>query len=436
MHESVAGSGVAARAGRGADGPPGSVVVVGASHAAVHLADKFRSGGYTGSLTLIGDEDRLPYQRPPLSKAWLKGEAVPDSLALRAADYYGANGIELLLGTTVQRIAAENDGVVVKMCHSDGSDGTRTFDRLVFATGASARRLDIPGGDHRDVLVLRTLDHAERLAERVGAGPIVVIGGGFVGLEVAATLRGLDVDVTVIEAGAQLMGRAVGAGTAEFMLAAHREMGVDVLLEATPTEIVVDGDRIRAVRLADGREIVAATVLVGVGAEPRTELGEHLGLLRDRGIVVDERCLASDGRTLAIGDCAVQQSAEGVRMRLESIDNATEQANIAAGTLLGNTAAERFAPWFWSDQGSWKLQIVGIVEGNTDVLVRRDPDRPQRRVSLYFDEGILVAAECVNAPADFVALRSALARGVQVPREMLMDEKVPLKKLLTAVRAV
>lgn len=421
--------------GTGTGGRPRSVAVVGASHAAVHLADRLRLGGYTGQLTLVGDETHLPYQRPPLSKAWLKGEATPDQLALRAANYYSDNEIEVLLGTTVRRIEREGDGVALHLEQTGGSVETRTFDRLVLATGARARQLAVPGSDHPNVLVLRGLDDAGRLAERVAAGPVVVIGGGFVGLEVAATLRGLGVAVTVVEAGPQLMGRAVGPGTAEFLLAAHREMGVDVLLDTKPVEIALDGDRIRAVRLDDGREIGAATVLVGVGAEPRTDLAEQLGLTCDRGIVVDERCATSDGRVLAIGDCTVQETNEGARLRLESVDNATEQAEVAAAVLLGSEAAERPVPWFWSDQGSWKLQIVGLVGGHTDVLVRTDPSKPQRRVALYFEDDRLLAAECVNAPADFVALRSALARGYRPPRELFADETVPVKKLLSAVRS-
>ncbi|MEU5844526.1 FAD-dependent oxidoreductase [Rhodococcus sp. NPDC047139] len=419
----------------GADRPPRSVVVVGASHAAVQLADRLRLGGYTGSLTLVGDETHPPYHRPPLSKAWLKGEAMPDQLVLRAAEHYSDNEIEMLLGTTVQRVERDGDGVALHLQRSDRSVETRTFDRLVLATGARARRLDIPGSDHPDVLVLRTLDHARRLAGRVGTGPVVVVGGGFVGLEVAATLRGLGVAVTVVEAGPHLMGRAVGAGTAEFLLAAHREMGVDVILETKPVEIALDGDRIRAVRLDDGREIAAATVLVGVGAEPRTELAEQLGLVCDRGIVVDERCVTSDGRILAIGDCTVQETVEGARIRLESVDNATEQADVAAASLLGRAAPVRPAPWFWSDQGSWKLQMAGRIDGHTDVVVLTDPSKPRRRVALYFEDDRLLAAECVNAPADFVALRSALLRGYRPSRELFSDPTVPLKKLLGVVRS-
>lgn len=419
--------------GRGTGDPPLGVAVVGASHAAVHLADRLRAGGYTGPLTLIGGEPHLPYQRPPLSKAWLKGDGSASSLVLRAENYYADNGIELLSGTVAEKAERDGDGVTLQLRRADGSRETRSFDRLVLATGARARRLEIPGSDHRDVLVLRELDDARRLAERIGCGPVVVIGGGFIGLEVAATLRGLGAEVTVVEAGPRPMGRAVGSGTAEFLLAAHAEMGVDIVLAAEPTEIVVAGDRIRGVRLADGREIPAATVLVGVGAEPRTELAEQLGLECDRGVVVDEQCLASDGHTLAIGDCTVQVSRGGGRVRLESVDNAIEQANAAAATILGHDVPERPAPWFWSDQGSWKLQIVGLVDENADVVIRSDIGKPQRRVTLYFADDALIAAECVNAPADFVAVRSALARGVRPSRDELADNGVALKKLLAAL---
>ncbi|MGV9709079.1 NAD(P)/FAD-dependent oxidoreductase [Gordonia sp. NPDC003424] len=416
------------------EGPPGRIVVVGASHAAVALADHLRSGGYTGDLTLIGHETHLPYQRPPLSKAWLKGDADVDTLLLREASYYTDNGIELILGARVTGIDRRDAGGVVHVDHLDGGSTSVGYDRLVLATGARPRRLSIPGSDHRDVLVLRGIDHAELLAQRVTAGPVVVIGGGFVGLEVAATMRGLGADVTVIEAGRQLMGRAVGVETAGFLLDAHRAMSVEVLLDVLPTEIVISDDAIRSVRLADGREIPASTVLVGVGAEPRTELAEQLGLAVDRGVVVDAACVTSDGSTVAIGDCTVTTTIDGGRLRLESVDNAMEQAAAAAATLLGSEPPKRPDPWFWSDQGDWKLQIVGQIAGHTTVLVRTDPAKPNRRVALYFAADRLIAAECVNAPADFVAIRNALAKGYRSGPEVLADNDVPLRKLLTAVR--
>ncbi|MBF6353082.1 FAD-dependent oxidoreductase [Nocardia higoensis] len=409
--------------------PPRSIAVVGASHAAVHLADRLRSEGYRGEITLISQEPHLPYQRPPLSKAWLKGAATEESVLLREPAYYADQRIELLTGTRVEHVERTDDGVVVRFSGEDGAS-SRRFDRLVLATGARARRPALPGSEHPDVLVLRDLDHARSLAERVQAGPIVVIGGGFIGLEVAATARALGAQVTVVEAGERLLGRAVGEPTAHTLLTAHRAMATDVVLGAMPTEIVHDETGVRGVRLADGREIPAATVLLGVGAEPRTELAEQLGVECDGGVVVDERCLASDSWTLAIGDCTVHVSSAGGRYRLESVDNAVEQANAAAAVLLGKPLPQRPTPWFWSDQGDQKLQIVGLMGGHTSVLLRIDPDKPRRRVALYFADDVLIAAECLNSPADFLALRTAFGRGRRPGPDELSDVTVPLKKLL------
>ncbi|MBF6079550.1 NAD(P)/FAD-dependent oxidoreductase [Nocardia beijingensis] len=418
----------------GAEAPvPHNVVVVGASHAGVQLADRLRAEGYTGEITLISHESHLPYQRPPLSKAWLKGEASTDSVLLRDPAHYADQKIELITGTRVEQLERVPGGVEVWFSRR-GERQTRRFDQLVLATGARARRLTLPGADHPDVLVLRDLDHARSLAARVQAGPIVVIGGGFVGLEVAATARALGAEVTVIEAGERLLARAVGPDTAATLLAAHRAMATEVVLGAAPAEILHGDNGIHAVRLDDGREIPAATVLVGIGAQARTELAEQLGLECDGGVVVDERCRASDGWTLAIGDCTTHVSGAGSRYRLESVDNAVEQANTAAAVLLGRPVPDRAAPWFWSDQGDQKLQITGLIGGHTSMLVRVDPERPRRRVALYFAGAALVAAECLNSPADFVALRSALGRGYRPGPDDLSDTSIPLKKLLAPVR--
>ncbi|MFI1462410.1 NAD(P)/FAD-dependent oxidoreductase [Nocardia carnea] len=416
------------------DGPvPHSVVIVGASHAGVQLADCLRGEGYTGKITLISYEAHPPYQRPPLSKAWLKGEMNSDSVLLRAPAYYSDQKIELITGARVEHLDRTPEGVELRFSRG-GERLVRRFDRLVLATGARARRPALPGADHPDVLVLRELDHARSLANRIQAGPMVVVGGGFVGLEVAATARALGTEVTVIEAGERLLARAVGPDTADTLLAAHRAMGTEMVLGAVPTEVRHRDDGTRCVLLDDGREIPAATVLLGVGAQARTELAEQLELVCDCGIVVDERCLASDGWTLAVGDCTTTVTGAGVRYRLESVDNAVEQAGIAAAVLLGRPVPDRPVPWFWSDQGDQKLQIAGLLTGHTSMLVRVDPGRPRRQVALYFADDALLAAECLNSPADFVALRSALGRGHRPGPEVLSDSSVPLGKLLASVR--
>lgn len=405
-----------------------SLLVVGAGQAAVQFADRVRQGGHRGPVTLIGAEPHLPYQRPPLSKAWLRGEASAADLMLRAPDHYDDHGIELITDAVVERLERDGDGVVGHWrCHPDGTHARR-FDRVVFATGARPRRLTIPGADHPDVLELRDIADAGRLVDRL-PGRVVVIGGGFIGLEVAATARDLGAEVTVVEAGDRLMGRAVDASTAEFLTRGHRAAGIEILLGAVPDRIEADGAGLRAVVLADGRVLPAETVLVGVGVTPRTELAEQLGLECAGGIRVDEQCRTSDGRTLAIGDCTIQR-VDGEWLRLESVDNAVEQAGLAADAVTGAATTARPAPWFWSDQGGWKLQIVGRSAGHHEVVVREDPDKPRRRVALYFGENGLLGAECVNAPADFVALRTALARGARPTPDAVADPAVPLRKAL------
>lgn len=409
-----------------------SVLVVGAGQAAVQFADRLRQGGHRGPVTLVGDEPDLPYQRPPLSKAWLRGEATAGDLLLRASDHYDDHGIELVTDAVVERLERDGDGVVGHWRRRSEGTHSRRFDRVVLATGARPRRLTLPGAEHPDVLELRDISDARRLADRL-PGRLVVIGGGFIGLEVAATARDLGAEVTVVEAGDRLMGRAVDASTAEFLARAHRDAGIEILLGTAPERIEADAAGLRTVVLTDGRVLRAETVVVGVGVTPRTELAEQLGLECAGGIRVDEQCLTSDGRTLAIGDCTVQR-VDGEWLRLESVDNAVEQAGIAAEVVTGAVPGARPVPWFWSDQGEWKLQIVGRAAGHREVVVRDDPDKPRRRVALYFGESGFLGAECVNAPADFVALRTALARGARPTPEMVADAAVPLRKALAGSR--
>lgn len=412
----------------GGAGRDAAIGVVGASQAAVEFADRLRRGGHAGPITLLGREPHAPYHRPPLSKAWLAGAVTPDALALRGPEHYARHGIELVTGAEVTALERDGHGMIVHW-----SGGSRHVDRVVLATGARPVRPRLPGGDHPDVLTLRDLDDARRLAGRVDAGPVVVLGGGFIGLEVAATLRALDAQVTVVEAGPRLLGRSVDAGTADVLLRAHREEGIGVELGVTADRIGAGRDgSLRAVVLSDGRRLPAATVVVGVGVRPRTDLAEARGLDCDGGVVVDEGCRTSDGTTLAIGDCTVQVTGDGRRQRFESVDNAVEQAARAADTVLGVASPPRPAPWFWSDQGARKLQIVGDSAGHREVVVRTDPARPRRRVALYFGEGGFLGAECLDAPADFVALRTALARGVRPTPESVADASVPLKTLLAA----
>lgn len=416
-------------------------LIVGASQAGVQLASSLRAEGYEPPIRIVGAELHHPYHRPPLSKAFLTGEVSVADLMLRNREFYSENAIDLILGDRVVEVDMDGDG--------SGSVGTRLgerykFERLVLATGARPRRLAIPGADSgvRGVVYLRDVEHALHMREQlVGAHHVVVIGGGFVGLEAAASAQAMGKSVTVVEVGTQLMGRALGPQTSAFLLDAHRTAGISVLLETVPTEILVStSSDVTGVMLGSGRRLPADLVLVGVGVLPRDELGTAIGIDCNNGILVDEYCLASDGSTIAIGDCAnqpnpVTRPGLGDRIRLESVDNAVEQATVAARTIAGKPSSLRGIPWFWSDQGKCKLQIAGLIEGYDQTVTRTDPSRPHRFTSLYFRDRALIAAECVNSPADFLTLKSALGSQMELSPDDLSDVDVPIKKLVASVRS-
>ncbi|OZC87709.1 hypothetical protein CH272_18645 [Rhodococcus sp. 05-340-1] len=419
---------------------PRTVVVVGASHAAVQFAESLRSAGFDGTVRLIGEEPHHPYYRPSLSKAYLKGEVAAESLGLRGPHWYADNSIDLTLGERVLRIEQAGNGTGRVHTTKVGSDtyeaSTYPYDRLVLATGARPRKLHIAGADAEGVIELRSVDDALGLRQRVNLGPVVVIGGGFIGLEAAATIRGLGGTVTVLEAGPRLMGRAIGDATASFLLAAHQGMGVDVRLSTAPEAILTDdGGSVTGVQVAQDTFIPAATVLVGIGVEPNISLAEQLGLSCAGGIVVDHRGVSSQRNVLAIGDCTIQPHPgpapdKSRPVRLESVDNAAEQAASAARVIVGQPDSVRNIPWFWSDQGDWKLQIAGLTGSDDTVVIRSEPNRPRRLVVGFFANGRLSATECVNSPADFLALRGALNNGTLVTAEAFADTSVPLKQLL------
>ncbi|MDX3191699.1 FAD-dependent oxidoreductase [Streptomyces sp. MN03-5084-2B] len=404
----------------------GRLLVVGAGQAGVQVASSARELGWDGPITLIGEEPYVPYARPPLSKAFLKGEASLRSLALRSPAFYVEQRIELVLDERIAHLDLEGEAAV------SASGRHWPFDRLVLATGARPRPLVVDGADLGGVLVLRDVRDARVLAQRLAAvTDLVVIGGGFVGLEVAATAAAAGVRVSVVEAAPALMNRVISTVTADVATAAHRAAGIRILTSVRPRRLCGDG-AVSAVELEDGRELPAQLVLVGVGARPRDDLARAAGLRCDKGIVVDELSLASDGRTVAVGDCANVPDPSrhpALRLRLESVDNAVEQAKAAATVLAGEPRPYGSTPWFWSDQGSLKLQIAGLARADDDIVVRPD-QRPGRSTVLRYRGDRLVAAECINNPAEFLLLRKALGADVPLSRESAVDTSMPLKKHL------
>lgn len=404
-----------------------SVLVVGAGTAAAHVVSGLTDEGRRGQVTVVGDEPRAPYQRPPLSKDYLRGTLRADQLEVRARDFYDERGAELVVGDAVIDLGLRPDGTGVARTTSGRTIG---YERLVLSTGAEPRRLELLTG-MAGVHDLRTADDADRLRAQLGGGVrLVVLGAGFVGLEVAATARSLGCDVTVVEVADRVLGRVAGPVVAEHVAAHHVQRGIALRTGVTAVGARRRGSRIAGVELSDGSLLDADVVVVGIGATPRTELASAAGLVCAGGVVVDGRAVASDGVTLAVGDCAV--GSDGVRV--ESVDNATQGAAVAVATLLGRARPARTAPWFWSDQGDLKLQIVGVPGAADTRVVRRSPDGARLACVCYRD-GVVVAAEVVNAPADFVALRKAVAAGMFLDPALVADPDTRLGRLVAAVPA-
>jgi 3-phenylpropionate/trans-cinnamate dioxygenase ferredoxin reductase subunit len=410
-------------------------LIVGASQAGVQLATSLRELGDDEPILLAGSEPRPPYQRPPLSKAYLAGKATAESLELRSLQWYADKRVDLRPNTPIASIALDAPGA------GAGEATTRNgeklgFARLALTVGGRARRLRIPGADLDGVCYLRHLRNADELRERLAvATHAVVVGGGFIGLEAAAAATGTGTDVTVVDIADRLLGRAVAPVVSEFYRHAHQRRGTRVLLRTSIAAIEAsdDGRRVAGVRLADGRLLPADLVLIGIGLEPRTELAEQLGLEVDNGIVVDAYARTSNPAIVAAGDCTTLPhplTGEG-RMRIESVQNAIAQAQTAAASLLGHRSTTRAVPWFWSDQADLKLQIAGLSHGYDQVVVRGAP--PSERFSvLYYASDKLIAVDAINTPRDYMMARKVLGEGGTIPADRAADASVPLKELVTA----
>src|SRR5271166_2684140 len=372
---------------------PSQVVIVGAGHAGVQAAASLREEGFDGGIVLLSQEKDLPYQRPPLSKAFLKGEMDLHGLPLRAEAFFRDHRVELRLGvraTTIDRAARRVEA-------SDG--GAIEYGHLILATGARHRRLDAPGVDLPGVFVLRTIADASAIRERLGAGRrVVVIGAGVIGLEIAATAGSLGGEVTIVEI-ARPMGRAVSAIMSDFYLKAHIGFGARVRLGVGVSAIKGAG-KAEAVVLTDGEVLPADIVIVGVGVSAEDQLARDCGLECANGVVVDAHLATSDPAISAIGDCAdFPHAALGFRTRLESIQNAVDQAKCVASRLVGKPMPYDALAWFWSDQGDLKLMIAGLPHGVDTWVVRGDP--AARAFSTFgFRDGRLAVVESVNRAAD------------------------------------
>lgn len=401
------------------------MVILGAGHAGGTAAALLRQYGYAGPITLLGDEPIPPYQRPPLSKAWLKGEANAEDLALKPLEFYAEHDIDFRPNTRAERLERTARKVVL----SDGQE--LTYDKLIIATGARAIALPIPGADLDGVLFLRTAADAETLKATVGPGKrLAVVGGGYIGLEVAASGRALGADVVVLERENRLLARVACEPLSDFFRSYHEGQGVQFELGCSVVAFEGRDGRVTGVRLADDRVIPCDAVVVGVGAHPNDEIAADAGLKCARGVVVDgDARSVSDPNVFAIGDVAHRPLPLYERMfRLESVPNALEQAKQAAAAIAGRPHPPDEVPWFWSDQYDLKLQIAGVPFDTDRVLLRGDPGAAKFAV-FHLKGDRIQAVEAVNAPPEFMMGKQLIGNRKPVNVDKLADPSVSMKEV-------
>ncbi len=400
------------------------IVIAGAGHAGGAAAAALRQFGWKGAITLIGDEPLLPYQRPPLSKAWLKGEATAESLALRPERFYTQQTIDVRLSSTV--VSIDRAGHAVHL-----ADGTQVrYEKLILALGARARRLGLPGFDLGGGLELRTAADADRLKAAIGPGRrIAIVGGGYIGLEAAASARALGAEAFVMEREARLLARVASPPLSDFFGRAHRAHGVEIFTGAQVVGLAGQS-HVSGVQLADGSVLACDVALIGVGAVPNEEIAAATGLECSNGVVVDGQARTSDGDVFAVGDLTNRPLAlYGRRGRLESVPNALEQARQAASAITGRAAAAAEVPWFWSDQYDIKLQIAGMPFDVAQLVVRGDPASGAFAVFHLDANGCVQCVESVNTPDAFMGGRQMIMKRKVVDAAALRDLSSNMKDL-------
>ncbi len=400
-------------------------LIVGASHAGAQSAIALRQAGFTGTIGMIGDDPEPPYERPPLSKDYLAGEKPFERLLIRPRSFWDERGVTLLLGRRVESV----DPAARTATTADGE--TIGYRDLIWAAGGVPRMLTCDGHDVAGVHAIRSRADVDRLrAELEGQDHVVVIGGGYIGLEAAAVLAKAGKRVTVLEAQDRVLARVAGEPLSRFYEAEHRAHGVDIRVGVT-VACLEGARRVEAVRLADGEACAARVVIVGIGIVPSVAPLLAAGAAGGDGVDVDAQCRTSLDHIYAVGDCARHANAfaDGAHLRLESVQNANDQAIVAAKTIAGEATAYYAVPWFWSNQYDLKLQTIGLSRGHDSTVLRGDPGA--RSFSLvYLRRGAVIALDCVNAVRDYVQGRALVASGAMVPPERLADAGVALKDMI------
>ncbi|MDH1440424.1 FAD-dependent oxidoreductase [Pseudomonas sp. GD03721] len=401
-------------------------IIIGASHAAAQLAPSLRQEGWEGDIIVIGDEQTVPYHRPPLSKTYLLAEKSVDDLLIRPAAIYTKNAISFRLGQRVSSIDPAGQTVTL-----DGGE-TLSYDKLALCTGARVRQVNLPGSDLAGVHYLRTLKDVDGIREHTGTDKhAVIVGGGYIGLETAAALRKIGMQVTVLEMAPRVLARVTATQVSAFFQRIHAEEGVTIRTDTQVSGFEGSG-QVSAVLCSDGSRLPADLVIVGIGVIPNTELAASAGLDVDNGILVDELARTSDPHIVAAGDCTNHPSERYGRLRLESVPNASEQAKTAAATICGKCKPHQSLPWFWSDQYDLKLQIAGLNQGYDQVVIRGDLEHSRSFAAFYLQAGKLIAADCVNRPQEFMLSKRLIASGTIVNTEQLADDSIEVKALMPA----
>ncbi|WP_439538540.1 NAD(P)/FAD-dependent oxidoreductase [Sphingomonas sp.] len=401
------------------------IVIVGAGHGGAQAAIALRQAKFEGTIAVIGDEPELPYERPPLSKEYFSGEKAFERILIRPAAFWAERNVEMLLNRRVVSV----DPVTHSLSTADGA--TIGYGQLIWAAGGSPRRIGCAGNDLIGVHTVRTRADADRmLAELDGVEQAVVIGGGYIGLEAAAVLAKFGKKVVLLEALDRVLARVAGEPLSRFYEAEHRAHGVDVRLGAA-VDCIEGGGRVTGVRMQDGTVIPAQMVIVGIGIVPAVEPLIAAGAQGGNGVAVDHQCRTSLPDIFAIGDCALHANrfADDMPIRLESVQNANDQATLVAKTIMGQDLAYDAVPWFWSNQYDLKLQTVGLSTGHDQAILRGDPANRSFSV-VYLKDGRVIALDCVNATKDYVQGRKLVVERLSPDPAALANASVPLKELV------
>ena len=400
------------------------IVVIGSGQAAIQTVMSLKRNEFIGSIKVIGEEDHLPYQRPPLSKDFLLEEYKPERVSLKKKEFYEENGVDLILGKRAESI----DTILKEITLSD--ENRIRYDQLIIATGSRVRKLNVPGSDKKGIYYLRDLDDANALKQRLKKNKkMVIVGAGYIGLEVASVAASLGVEVTVIEMANRVMNRTVDPMISSYYQKLHESHGVKIHLDNGLKAFEGD-DSVNAVLCSDGLILEADLVVIGAGVLPNQEIAIEAGLECNNGIMVNEFGETSTAHVYACGDCTNHPNKGlNTRLRLESVHNAMEQSKTVANTIMGNKEPYDQVPWFWSDQYDHKLQLVGI-SGDHDEVVMRGLESEQKFLLFYLKNSELIAVNAINSSKEFLICRKLVANKVKISSDVIKDQSVNLNDLL------